>query len=220
MDQSNLFTINDVASKCRSKLELYNLLTSEGGMYLPPIQDATQQYIRQLMMGKKNYVKSEDIKVIKVPHYNGLTVAKILNFARNKGDIQSYLPDYKYSKEPNREWLCNLINTLIPKEFQEYVALKVSERKHEIIHTQNLSISAKSEFIKIFKNSRAISKQKGRSHFLIREVKETKDKKTIHMLEEETKESNKKAKLLEDKLAELREKIADLERDQILASED
>ena len=34
------------------------------------------------------------------------------------------------------------------------------------------------------------------------------------MLEKETKESNKKAKLLEDKLAELREKIADLERDQ------
>ena len=72
-------------------------------MYLLPIQDSTQQYIRQLMMGKKNYVKSEDIKVIKVPHYKGLTVVKILNFARNKRDIQSYLPDYKYSKEHNRE---------------------------------------------------------------------------------------------------------------------
>ena len=105
MDSSNQFTINDLAAKCKSKSEFYNLLTTEGGMYLPPIQDATQAYLRGIMMGKKEYVKSKNVMVIKVPLYKGLTVAKILRFARSKQNINNYIPDYKYCKEPNREWL-------------------------------------------------------------------------------------------------------------------
>ena len=51
MDSSNIFAINGLAAKCKSKSEFYNLLTTEGGMYLP--QDATQPYLRGFMMDKK-----------------------------------------------------------------------------------------------------------------------------------------------------------------------
>ena len=57
MDLSNQFTISDLAAKCKSKTEFYNLLATEGGMHLPPVQDATQTYLRGIMMGKKEYVK-------------------------------------------------------------------------------------------------------------------------------------------------------------------
>ena len=43
--------------------------------------------------------------IIKVPHYKGLTVAKILRFAKSKESINNNIPDYKYCKEPNREWV-------------------------------------------------------------------------------------------------------------------
>ena len=95
--------------------------------------------------------------VIKVPHYKGLTVAKILRFARSKQNINKYIPDYKYCKEPNREWLWNVINTLIPEEFQSFISHNVMQRWAELIKSQNLSITAKPEFISIFRNSQSFS---------------------------------------------------------------
>ena len=62
--------------------------------------------------------------VIKVPHYKRLTIAKILRFVRTKQSINNYIPDYKYWKEPNREWLWNAINILIPEEFQSFYFTK------------------------------------------------------------------------------------------------
>ena len=73
------------------------------------------------MHGKKLYLKCNKIKVIKEPMYEGLRVKDLLKFAKTKWSIDEYLPDYVYSKEPNKEWLCNIINTLIPEDFYQFV---------------------------------------------------------------------------------------------------
>ena len=54
MDMSNQFTISDPAAKCKSKSEFYNLLSTEGGMHQPPVQNATQTYLRRIMMRKRS----------------------------------------------------------------------------------------------------------------------------------------------------------------------
>ena len=86
------------------------------------------------------------------------------------------MPDYDYLKDPNREWLYNIINTIIPDKFQNYVQTKVEERRQQLIDTQNLRISAQPEFINIFKSSQSISTVKGKSHFLTPFPKPTKEK--------------------------------------------
>lgn len=53
MDMFEDYNVNDVGVKCRSKREVYTVLTTEGGLYLPPMQDATQKYLRALMLGEK-----------------------------------------------------------------------------------------------------------------------------------------------------------------------
>ena len=78
------------------------------------------------MICTKDYIKSKNVLVTKVSHYKNLTVSKILRFARSKGDINKYITDYKYNKEPNREWLWNVINTLIPEEFSEFVSRNIA----------------------------------------------------------------------------------------------
>ena len=120
---------------------------------------------------------------IKVSHYKGLTVAKIQRFARSKGDISSYILNYKHTKEPNREWLWNVINTLIPEEFQQFIVQNIKQRRVELIQSQNLSIIENPEFVSIFKNSQSLSMHKGRSHFLTREPKISKDKSLINKFE-------------------------------------
>ena len=219
MESVESFTVLDLSSKWRSKTELYNLLTREGKVYLPPKQDSTQSFLRDVMIGKKSYIKWEEVKVIKVPQYKGLTVRDILNFANRNIHIDRFLPKYEYLKDPNREWLCNVINTIIPEKFQKYIELRVEERKKSLINSQNLGISVQPEFMKLFQQSKSISTVKGKSHFLTRMPKPTKDKLVIKRLEEEWKENKEREKDVENQITDLKEKLKKLEEEQIEGQE-
>ena len=214
MEASLDLTVNDLAAKFRSKSELYNVLAREGGIYLPPKQDSTQKFLRSILLGAKLYVKWEDVKVIKVPQHKGLQVKDLLKFAGQKINISKYLPDYEYSKEPNREWLWNLINSLITKEFQVFIKERVERRKIDLIESQNMGIWAKPEFINVFKKSQAVSTMKGKSHFLVRMPKITKDRRIINDLEEKKEENDSKMISLIHEIDELKEKIHQLEDNQ------
>ena len=124
MEESDIFTVNDLAVKCKSKSVLYNVLIREGNIYLPPKQDATQKYLRELLLGKKQYIRWSEVIVVQVPQYKGLRINDLIKFAETKFEIHNFLPKYDYKKESNREWLCNLINTIIPGEF-------ISSKKRE-----------------------------------------------------------------------------------------
>ena len=85
------------------------------------------------MTGMKNYITWDRVNVIKVPQYEGLTVKQILAVAQQHAEIQTYLPEYQYDKIPNREWVCNVANFLIPQEFKEFIDKKIKERMQSII---------------------------------------------------------------------------------------
>ena len=113
MDVDQKFTIADLSAKCKNKIELFNLLSEEGKILLPPSKDWTRQFMRELMHGSKQHIKLHKAKVIQVPQYEGLFVKNILKFAKTKVDIDQYLPEFEYNKEPKRQWLWNLVNTLV-----------------------------------------------------------------------------------------------------------
>ena len=211
MEQQFDFTVSDLASKWRSKTELYNVLTREGDLYLPPIKDWTQKFIRSLMRGEKEYVRCSSVHVIKVPHYKGLKVRDIVNFARTKVDITSYLPVYDYDKEPNREWIWNIVNSLIPNEFQKFIKQKEDERRKELLQSSNLAMRIKPEFLDIFKSSQAISTVKGKSHYLTRIPKKTKDQISINILKEERKEVDRRSEEFRQEIIYLKDKLSKLE---------
>ena len=109
MESNDEVTIVDLESKCKSKKELYNLLIREGHLYHPPSQDANQKYLRSLMIGNKKCLKCEDVKVTKIPQYEGLRVKKYIKISKSKVDINMYISNYDYTKEPNRECLCDVV---------------------------------------------------------------------------------------------------------------
>ena len=93
------FTIKDLAAKCLNKSKLYHILATEGGMYLPPMQDSTQNYLRNVLRGKKYYINCKDVNMIHVPQYKGLRVREIIDFVHKKIHIYKYLSKYKYNKK-------------------------------------------------------------------------------------------------------------------------
>ena len=88
--------------------------------------------------------------IINVPQYEGLTVKDLVKFDETEFDIRKFLPEYDYHKDPNRSWLCNIINTIIPEKFNKFIDKKIKERNKKLITSQNLTVNAKEEFIKIF----------------------------------------------------------------------
>ena len=208
------YTVNDLASKCRSKIEFYNILSRDGNIYLPPSQDANKKYLRSIMTGDKKYLTWDKVTVIKVPQYEGLTVKDILKFTKQNVDILNYIPEYKYDKDPNREWICNVVNSLVPLEFQEFVNIKVDQRKESIVKSQNLGTNVLPEFVSIFKSSNSVSLQKGKSHFLIRNPKETKQQMRLKEIEEEKVTTDRKLNACIKKLDEFASKIKELEEKQ------
>ena len=73
-----------------------------------------------------------------------------------------------------------------------------------MIASQNLDINATLEFLETFKSSQSISTTKGKSHFLARIPKITKDQHKFMVLEEENKELDSKTALLRSELNELK----------------
>ena len=219
MEKNDNFTIRDLSVKCKSKIELYNLLAREGKIYLPPKQDASQSYLRDILQGNKFYLRCDEVTVIKVPQYKGLRVNDIIKFASSNLDITKFLPKYSYQKEPNREWLWNVVNSLMTEEFNKFIESKVEIRKQEIINSQNIGITAKPEFIKIFKNSQPISSMKGKSHFLARVPKPTKEQMKIRELEEDKSNNEYKSKVFKLEIQELKDKMMRVE-DQLKEGEE
>ena len=76
MEQRVNFTMLDLASNWTSKKDLDSMPVREGGIYLPPNQEATQKYLRDLMMGRRN---SLDIKIF-----------YLLKFFNTKDDSQKH----------------------------------------------------------------------------------------------------------------------------------
>ena len=55
MDSNPELTVQMCAIKAKSKLEMYRLLLTDGKVYLPPMKQASYNYIRGVLTGKKKY---------------------------------------------------------------------------------------------------------------------------------------------------------------------
>ena len=133
MEHFSSLPVSEVALKSKSKKEIYDLLTTEGDIYLPPLGDTHYKFIAQIIWGEKLYLKCKEVKVCKVPHFKTLSVGWMLEFAKENTDIEQFLPDFNYQKFPNREWLWNLLNSVLEDRFKEFIRTKQLERTQYIM---------------------------------------------------------------------------------------
>ena len=99
MENFSLKSVNEVALKSKSKKEVYDLLTTKGDVYLPPLRDTHYKFISKIMWGDKLYLKCPEVKVCKVPHFKTLNVAELMEFAKENSNIDEFLPEYNYQKK-------------------------------------------------------------------------------------------------------------------------
>ena len=158
-------------------------------------------------MGKKKFLYSKDVKWVKVPHIKSLSIQDILNFAKENTDIESYLPNYDYDKFPNRDWLCNIINTIANKTFSSFISEAMDKREKMLIMNRGLKVEAIPEIVSIFSRSKNVSVMNGRTHFLLRKGKHHGKKSLQDREMQDAEEAKENISRLTNKIKELEERV-------------
>ena len=89
---------------------------------MPPYEHVTKEFLKQVLNEEKDLFRKEDVKFINMPHFDELSVKRIMPEVRNFPEAMLYFP----SKERkglvmNREYFFNILNTVVPKYVQKIV---------------------------------------------------------------------------------------------------
>ena len=106
------------ASKFQSKREIFRFLSSEAKIYLSPYETMTIWHLRDLASNKRKRIKADDMKHIEVPHFEGLSIENMLEYAAQFTEVMRALPIVRKEilKLP-RSYVANLIYTIIGEPF-------------------------------------------------------------------------------------------------------
>ena len=116
-------------AKYQSKREVYRFLTHDCGLYLPDYATATIYHMKDIAAGKRRWVKLDRKKDINVPNFEKLTVDTMLHYAKARPEVMEALPMVKHEREKlPREYIANVIYTIVGDPFKKWVDQKVDER--------------------------------------------------------------------------------------------
>ena len=157
------------AAKFRSKYEVYQFLTIDVGAVLPPHDCLNIYFLKDLVMGRKKckcpfrqlidivVIKEAEAKQINVPYYEGLTIEKLLEASQQYPILNDYLPDKRDISRLPRQWIVNLIYTLVGDDFKHWVAEKIRSRNDRIASKYDLMLDLDPAIAKAFMASSMVS---------------------------------------------------------------
>ena len=166
--------------------------------YLPQSHTMTVWHLRDLAQGKKTIIKSNNVKVYNVPQFEGLTIADFLGFAKVYPVVARALPPENEILKLPRQYVINVIYTLIGVPFEVWVGKQIAVRNQRLLEEQNKIIEMDPDVLAIFQASSHISSTKGTgSHLMKASAKRRRSKKQIEdeRLEAATKDAEIQRKL-------------------------
>ena len=138
-------------------LEIYRFLSSEVRAYLPSYETVTVWHLRDLANTKKTIIPCDEVKVIDVPQFEGLTIQDIFNFASSDQNVENALPPPKEIAKLSRAYLANVVHTKMGQRFQDWVTQQVNTRNQRVAQEGNQMIAMDPSIARIFHQSTAIS---------------------------------------------------------------
>ena len=94
---------------------------------------------------------------VRVPFYENLTLEQIIAQLEGRPEVFDYLPDGKELRKVPRQWICNVIATVVGAPFVSWVKARVNERNAEVVKEKNLAIAMDPDIAAAFHSSNAVS---------------------------------------------------------------
>ena len=141
-------------------VEIYRFLSSEAGIYLPPAHTVNIWHLRDLCANKRRLIKNNDVRVIALPFYDGISIEEILEFgsAHNHGEAMLALPSVrKEILRLPRAFIGNVMYTIIGEPFAQWVHARINARNQRIQQENDMTIEMNPDIAAIFRASTSAS---------------------------------------------------------------
>ena len=102
-------------------------------------------------------IKANRFRHLNVPQYDGLNVDKMLEFGNNYQNLFKFLPDPVEIKKCPKQWLINVIFTIVKTPFADWVSDLIEARNHKIAVDKNLLIEMDPDVAEAYAASTAVS---------------------------------------------------------------
>ena len=120
---------------------MYRFLAADCGIYLPAYKVSTIDHLREVASNKRKVIYAKDVKHISIPHFEGLKIEAMLDWARQYPEVLRALPsEEREIKKLHRQWVANLIYTIVGAPFQTWVNNLIQARNQAIIDDRDLNI--------------------------------------------------------------------------------
>ena len=83
-------------------------------------------------MRKKLFLKSDEVKFLACPQYEGLAIQDILTFVGNYPDVVRHLPEKRDIHKVPRQWIVNIAYAIIGEDFADWVNVAIANRNMEV----------------------------------------------------------------------------------------
>ena len=128
--------------------------------YVPSFETVTVWHLRDLASNKRKRISCDDIKIMQLPHYEGLTIEDLLEYAMEteNGIVMQALPSEKREiKKISRDYLSIVIYTIIGQPFATWVDHRIAARNAKVTEEKDLAVELDPEIAAIFRASNAVS---------------------------------------------------------------
>ena len=133
-------------------------MTNDVGCYLSSYETVTIWHMRDIVANKRTMVKAKDVKHIIIPQFEGLTIDDLLGYAGQYPAVMRALPmAQKEIRKMPREYIGNIIYTLVGDDFRDWVKSRVDQRNTKVAEEGDMMIDMDPDIYKIFQSSNAVS---------------------------------------------------------------
>ena len=136
-----------------------------------------------------------------------MTLDKIIDFLKKEhAHVLEYLPDAKEIHKVAKEWICNVIATILKEEFTDWMKDKVEERNELVVDKREMNIEMDPDVAAAFRASTAVSCKYGK--FVIHDyfIYLVSKGQGVNLLKVGVKRKRTKAQIEEDERQELEER--------------
>ena len=85
-----------------------------------------------------------------VPQYEGLGIKEFLQQAAKYPEVARFLPEPDEHKKLPRQWVINLVYTLVGKPFADWVLEHIEARNSKLVQQRKMAINMDPEILRAF----------------------------------------------------------------------
>ena len=168
------------AAKASTKYEVYMLLVTQVKAYLPRCEHVTickflsslilfsSDFLKDIICGKKKFLKQDKVSHCFVPQYDGLGLKEIYAHIDRSPGLRAYVPDdFKERARLPKQWIVNVLSVLTDGDFEKWVLAQINARNEKVAVKADKFIDVDPEIAAIFNSASSISLSKGNSHSML-----------------------------------------------------